>query len=376
MNNILKSDNTCHQRNLQLKTYSVIPMTKDLGAIEWVNNTVPMKEILDKQISIATNKKEQSCNFHGISVIKWFSDSFVKKSDNNNHVIYMKMFEKAPREKIIEKMKELWTQIPKDLLIKGLQSLCSTNEAYFTIRNRFTRSISTVNLCSYILGIGDRHLENVLIDKSDGSIVPIDFGHAFGSATEILPVPEIVPFRMTRQITSLMGPLYQRNEESIFSKSMTHCLIALRKQKELLLNIMDVFVREPLVEWMKYAKRFSHLQPKDTITIHSDSSEFETDPIEPEHIWYPKNKIKIAKRKLELANPVNIICEELKNNTSVQQVRKHIERIIVGDVKNGDFRASVGRVCSSEKQQVDCLIDLATDPNVLGRMWVGWSSWI
>jgi phosphatidylinositol kinase/protein kinase (PI-3 family) len=36
--------------------------------------------------------------------------------------------------------------------------------------------------------------------------VPIDFGHAFGSATEILPVPELVPFRMTKQFTHILDP--------------------------------------------------------------------------------------------------------------------------------------------------------------------------
>jgi len=27
-------------------------------------------------------------------------------------------------------------------------------------------------------------------------------------------------------------------------------------------------------------------------------------------------------------------------------------------------------------QQLDCLIDLATDPNILGRLWIGWEPWM
>lgn len=37
-------------------------------------------------------------------------------------------------------------------------------------------------MCQYILGIGDRHLGNMLVSDRSGKLLPIDFGHAFGSA--------------------------------------------------------------------------------------------------------------------------------------------------------------------------------------------------
>lgn len=40
-------------------------------------------------------------------------------------------------------------------------------------------------IAQYILGIGDRHLSNTLIDKKTGGVVGIDFGHAFGTATQV-----------------------------------------------------------------------------------------------------------------------------------------------------------------------------------------------
>ena len=35
-------------------------------------------------------------------------------------------------------------------------------------------------------------------------------------------------------------------------------------------------------------------------------------------------------------------------------------------------RAEIGERCSSVEEQVVCLIDHATDPNILGRTWQGW----
>ena len=45
-------------------------------------------------------------------------------------------------------------------------------------------------------GIGDRHLDNFLLHQPTGRVVGIDFGHAFGSATYLLPVPELMGARI------------------------------------------------------------------------------------------------------------------------------------------------------------------------------------
>jgi len=47
-----------------------------------------------------------------------------------------------------------------------------------------------------LIGIGDRHLENFLVDTTDGEVLGIDFGIAFGSGVH-LSIPELVPFRLT-----------------------------------------------------------------------------------------------------------------------------------------------------------------------------------
>jgi DNA-dependent protein kinase catalytic subunit len=38
--------------------------------------------------------------------------------------------------------------------------------------------------------------------------------------------------------------------------------------------------------------------------------------------------------------------------------------------------AQVGEMCADVEQQVLCLLEQATDPNILGRSWGGWEPWI
>ena len=51
-----------------------------------------------------------------------------------------------------------------------------------------------------------------------------------------------------------------------------------------------------------------------------------------------------------------------------------MERILMGEKQSK--RARVGERCVSIEEQVDCLIDHATDPNILGRVWGGWEPWV
>ena len=57
--------------------------------------------------------------------------------------------------------------------------------------------MAVFSAASYLLGLGDRHLENFLVDTTDGEVLGIDFGIAFSSNVH-LSIPELMPFRLTQ----------------------------------------------------------------------------------------------------------------------------------------------------------------------------------
>jgi len=40
-------------------------------------------------------------------------------------------------------------------------------------------SVATTSMVGYILGLGDRHVQNILIDKNTAELIHIDFGNNF-----------------------------------------------------------------------------------------------------------------------------------------------------------------------------------------------------
>ena len=68
--------------------------------------------------------------------------------------------------------------------------MSTSPEAFHVLRCKCASTHALVSTCQYILGIGDRHLSNFMVNLLNGEMVGIDFGHAFGSATQVsLPTP-------------------------------------------------------------------------------------------------------------------------------------------------------------------------------------------
>lgn len=63
--------------------------------------------------------------------------------------------------------------------------MSTSAEAFVTLRQHFAITYGALIISNWIVGIGDRHLANFLISMDTGGIIGIDFGHAFGSATQV-----------------------------------------------------------------------------------------------------------------------------------------------------------------------------------------------
>ena len=51
----------------------------------------------------------------------------------------------------------------------------------------------------HIVGLGDRHVQTILVDKATSEMIHIDLGVAFDQG-QLLHIPEKVPFRLTRDL--------------------------------------------------------------------------------------------------------------------------------------------------------------------------------
>ncbi|KAL4639083.1 hypothetical protein ACB092_03G192800 [Castanea dentata] len=112
---------------------------------------------------------------------------------------------------------------------------------------RYSGSVAAMSMVGHILGLGDRHLDNILIDFSKGDVVHIDYNVCFDKGQR-LKVPELVSFRLTQTIEAALG---LTGIEGTFRSSCEAVVDVLRKNKDILLMLLEVFVWDPLEEWTR-----------------------------------------------------------------------------------------------------------------------------
>ena len=109
----------------------------------------------------------------------------------------------------------------------------------------FARSCAVMSMLGYAIGLGDRHLDNILLDLTTGELLHIDYNVCFEKGLR-LRVAETVPFRMTHTLQAALGV---GGTDGAFTACCESVLRVLRTSKETLLTLLEAFVYDPLVDW-------------------------------------------------------------------------------------------------------------------------------
>lgn len=103
------------------------------------------------------------------------------------------------------------------------------------IKERFIKSTALYCVISYLLGFGDRHLENIMISE-DGYLFHIDFGYIIGQDPK---GSDNRSLRVTPGILSVIGDVGTKNHK-MFGKYCTKIYSCLRKHVDIFLNILTI----------------------------------------------------------------------------------------------------------------------------------------
>jgi serine/threonine-protein kinase ATR len=122
--------------------------------------------------------------------------------------------------------------------------------AWYEARNLFSRSAAVWSSVGHVVGLGDRHGENLLLDVKSGECVHVDFDCLFDKGLT-LAKPEIVPFRLTPNMVRALGPT---GYEGPFRSVMELTLDVLRRHRDTLLSVLEPFLRDPTVGWDRLGK--------------------------------------------------------------------------------------------------------------------------
>jgi serine/threonine-protein kinase ATR len=222
VNKCLKREPEARRRNLYIRTYAVTPLNEFCGIIEWIENLATLRSILVKLYS--------ERNVGSVTSSEWrmHEDKISKDKDYG-----LKVF------------RGFVTRFRPTVLYEWFLRVFPEPNTWYNARSSYVRTAAVMSICGYVLGLGDRHCENILMASSNGDCIHVDFNCLFNKG-ETLGVPEIVPFRLTHNMIDAMGPL---GYEGMYRKVCEVSLRVIREYRESLITILKTFIYDPLVEW-------------------------------------------------------------------------------------------------------------------------------
>ncbi|VUZ54911.1 unnamed protein product [Hymenolepis diminuta] len=264
---LLRLTNTAFSSNGQpndytIPTYSITPIGPKAGLIQMVQAAVPLFKLYKKwqqriAFDLAIDKVEGGGVLQFIAKAKP-SDLFYRKLREHMppHLANLNSRHLWSKEILVKILKELEMQTPQDLMTRELWAASSSMSAWWRIHHTYATSFGVTSAFGYLIGLGDRHLDNLLVDLSTGRIVHIDFNVCFDEGRS-LKVPELVPFRFTRILRHALGPFAMSNintEGGTFGASFVETLRTCRSIQELFYMHLQSFEVDPLTNWMSAAQ--------------------------------------------------------------------------------------------------------------------------
>lgn len=70
-------------------------------------------------------------------------------------------------------------ETPRDILSRELWVRAGSSDTWWRVSCRLARSSAVMSIIGAILGLGDRHLDNLLVNLDKGEIVHIDYNICF-----------------------------------------------------------------------------------------------------------------------------------------------------------------------------------------------------
>ena len=221
------------QRSLSIRTYKVMPLSPTSGIIEFVANTIPLHDYL----------------------IPAHRDYFPNDWTRTKAREAIAGAAGKSRERRIEVFRTVRENYQPTMHFFFMHRFAGP-DAWLAARTAYTRSTAAISILGYVLGLGDRHGHNILLDEVTGEVVHIDLGVAFEQG-RILPVPETVPFRLTRDIVDGMGVT---GTEGVFRRCCELTLEVLRAEAYSITTILDVLRYDPLYSWSISPLRMARIQ--------------------------------------------------------------------------------------------------------------------
>eukprot|EP01119_Soliformovum_irregulare_P019910 TRINITY_DN6394_c0_g1_i2.p1 TRINITY_DN6394_c0_g1~~TRINITY_DN6394_c0_g1_i2.p1 ORF type:complete len:736 (-),score=240.02 TRINITY_DN6394_c0_g1_i2:105-2312(-) len=332
VNTLLANNYETNKDHHSIQKYSIVPLSPNSGLIGWV----PHSDTLHQLIKEYRDARKILVNIEHRLMLQM--------APNLDHLTLMQK---------VEVFQNALEQTAGQDLERILWLKSGSAEVWLERRTNYTRSLAVMSMVGHVLGLGDRHPANMMLDRTTAKVIHIDFGDCFEVAMHREKYPEKVPFRLTRMLINAMEVSGIEGTYRLTCESVMHLL---RQNKESLMAVLEAFVYDPIINW-----RLLTASPSD---LYRDTRQSK-DPFNlGEEVVVSSGRDRRSNSQLPSFSSADSMPEIL--NRRALQVIKRVSRKLTGrDFGDGSEVLNVG-------DQVNKLIQQATSHDNLCQCFVGW----
>ncbi|KAH0795795.1 PIKK family atypical protein kinase [Histomonas meleagridis] len=223
INTLLNHNRTTREMNMQITKYAIIPLAPNAGLITWVTGADTLHQMINEHRAL--HQRSQSIELEIVMNIVG------RVGSQLSEIQKLETFECVSQQCNANEIREiLWLRSPNA-------------NVWMTKNINFTVTTALISIVGYVIGLGDRHPSNIMVQRETGKVIHIDFGDSFEAAILRNVFPEKVPFRLTRMIVNALD---NGSVEGIFRKTCEDVMWILRESKESIVALLEIFVHEPI----------------------------------------------------------------------------------------------------------------------------------
>ncbi|KAE8538261.1 hypothetical protein D1P53_005601 [Cryptococcus gattii VGV] len=252
INTLLNHRSDAFGRNLHLLPYEVVPLSPSAGLVNWVSNTQQLQSMI--QANRDKHKRNALTNRELGSLLGYDPDVFNPNHPKLDAPAEMDKYDKLPLPTKVQRLEAALSHSNQSDIKDVLWQRSPSADIWIRRRTNFARTVGVASFAGYIIGLGDRHGSNILVDQLTWGALHIDFGDLFNVAQERSFLPEKVPFRLTRMMTNAFelasqGDLNTPGSRGTFKQASLITMDVLRDSRSTLLAMLEAFLYDPLLSW-------------------------------------------------------------------------------------------------------------------------------
>ena len=253
LNQTLASKKESRRRDLQFTLPLMVPLAPHIRIVQEDTSYITLQGIYEDHCRRSKMSKDEPVLFtmeklRGLAMENKIPVSFQSVGENlavaNNRQQKQNEQMVTARLEVMKAIQEKW--VPHTIALDYFQAIFPDFAEFWLFRRRFSYQLAALTFMTYILHIDKRFPHKIAIARGSGNIWGTELMSFMAQNRPYFANHEQVPFRLTPNLQTLMGPLAT---EGIFSCSIMAIARCLTDPEFQLEHALTLFVRDEMMFW-------------------------------------------------------------------------------------------------------------------------------